>query len=133
MVKSKMSELETGINKIVGTNVRRARKSARLPYTLEDIAPRLGIKPSQLSKMELGHSSFRAWHIVVIADHIGVSVQELLDVREPADSLLDDENTKALSPRTLRLARIIEESDPATAKTIEDVVKAFDIKPDAAK
>lgn len=70
---------------MIGDNIRAARKKASL--TQEELAQRIGVKRSVISKYENGTIDPTFSQIQRIADTVNVHITELVDFREFSDSL----------------------------------------------
>ena len=73
---------DSAIPMALGPQLRAARKLAGL--TLRELAGRLGVSPSLLSQIENGKSQPSVATLYALARSLGISIDHLFEVREPA-------------------------------------------------
>ena len=96
----------TALYQEIGHRVARARKKANLSQ--QDLATRIGLKRTSVTNIETGRQKVMVHTLLELAEHLGVTIEELLprepskDKRNDVAQLLESEVLRNLNPETLK-------------------------------
>ena len=96
------------LEQLVAARVRQARK--RADFTLEQLAQKIGVETTSLSRYERGLRGFSLEMLERVTKALGVSIGSLVDDGKAAGATVTDEDAllttyRTLSPRQWRTAR----------------------------
>ena len=96
------------LEQLVAARVRQARK--RADFTLEELAQKIGVETTTLSRYERGLRAFNLEMLERVAKALGVPIRSLIDDVKPSGKPVTDEEDlltayRTLSHRQRRIAR----------------------------
>ena len=96
------------LEQLVAARVRQARK--RADFTLEQLAHKIGVETTTLSRYERGTRALKLEMLERVAKALGVSIGSLVDDGKPVGTAVPDEEDlltayRTLSQRQRRIAR----------------------------
>ena len=96
------------LEQLVAARVRQARKQA--DFTLEQLAQKIGVETTTLSRYERGLRAFNLEMLERVAKALGVPIRSLVDDGKPGGASVTDEEQlltayRTLSQRQRRIAR----------------------------